>query len=161
MCMSLLERYISLIKAITSYRTWLAYKRFIVKTYLQKHDRVKYSDHWSTPKEIYDYYIKYLEYYDPCPLKDNDFDFRLIKQNIFLNPPYSDISRWIDWAIYNWSMTNKHVVILIPSRTDTKYFHKLLECGCDLEFIKGRLKFGEQKGSAPFPSVLVHLNVMY
>ena len=128
-----------------------------MKSYLQKHNKIKYSDHWSTPSEIYDYYVKKLGYYDPCPLGDDDFNFRTLYTKIFLNPPYSDISTWVHWAIDNHQITKRHIVILIPSRTDTKYFHKLLEYGCDLEFIKGRLKFGDSKNTAPFPSVLVHL----
>lgn len=129
-----------------------------MRSYLQKHDKIKYTDNWSSPKEIFDYYICCMNYYDPCPLFSNDFDFRFIDKNMYINPPYSNISLWIDYAINNHKQFNKHTVILIPSRTDTKYFHKLLEYGCDLEFIKGRLKFGNQKGCAPFPSVLVHLN---
>jgi hypothetical protein len=128
-----------------------------MRSYLQKHSKIQYSDHWSTPKEIYDYYVILKKYYDPCPLMKNGFIFDEVNENIFLNPPYSDIATWIDWAIDNYKLNRSHHVILIPSRTDTKYFHRLLECGCDLEFIKGRLKFGDSKQSAPFPSVLVHL----
>jgi len=129
-----------------------------MKSYLQKHDKIKYSDHWSTPKSIYDFYVKKLNYYDPCPLYENDFRFDIqCKMNIFLNPPYSEISKWIDWALKNHKLYKQHIVILIPSRTDTKYFHRLLQHGCDLEFIQGRLKFGNSKTGAPFPSVLVHL----
>ena len=132
-----------------------------MKSYLQKHNNINYSDHWSTPIEIYDYYVKHLKYYDPCPLRENNFNFNFISENIFLNPPYSDISKWIDWAINNHKQTGGQIntIILIPSRTDTRYFHKLLEYGCDLEFIKGRLKFGNAKQGAPFPSVLVHLGL--
>lgn len=127
-----------------------------MKSYLQKHDKISYSDHWSTPHEIYDHY-KMLGYVDPCPLYSKDFDFEHIDKPLFINPPYSNISTWVEWAISNHVLSGKHVILLIPSRTDTRYFHKLLEYGCDLEFIKGRLKFGEAKNGAPFPSVLVHL----
>jgi hypothetical protein len=129
-----------------------------MKSYLQKHSKITYTDHYSTPKEIYQEYVLDKLYYDPCPLLGINFDFNhKIGGNVFLNPPYSDISKWIDWAIDNYKIHKSHHVILIPSRTDTKYFHKLLEEECELEFIKGRLKFGDSKGSAPFPSVLVHL----
>lgn len=128
-----------------------------MKSYLQKHGKIQYSDHWFTPKEIYDFYVYEKGYFDPCPLGANDFDFKHINQPLFINPPYSDISKWVEWAITNHILSGKHVVLLIPSRTDTKYFHELLLHGCDLEFIKGRLKFGESKNGAPFPSVLVHL----
>lgn len=130
-----------------------------MKSYLQKHSKIQYSDHWSTPKDIYDLYVNYLDYMDPCPLNGEGFDTNsfLPIENWFINPPYSDITSWIDFAILNHRKGFNHIVLLIPSRTDTRYFHKLLEYGCDLEFIKGRLKFGGSKQSAPFPSVLVHL----
>ena len=129
-----------------------------MRSYLQKHSKIQYSDHWSTPQEIYVKY-KRMQYYDPCPLGTTSFSFLPIDKPIFLNPPYSDITKWVEWALMNHHLFNKHIVILIPSRTDTRYFHKLLEYGCDLEFIKGRLKFGDSKQGAPFPSVLVHLGI--
>ena len=130
-----------------------------MKKYLQKNSGIKYSDHWSTPDEIYDLYVNKLGYYDPCPLYKDDFDFKMYGKNIFLNLPYSDIKKWIDWAILNHNVAEKNIetVILMPSRTDTKYFHKLLEYGIEIEFIKGRLKFGNHKKSAPFPSIIVRL----
>ena len=45
--------------------------------------------------------------------------------------------------------------MLIPARTDTKYFHNYILNRTEVRFIKGRLKFGESKNSAPFPSMLV------
>ena len=130
-----------------------------MKSYLQKHEKIKYNDHWSTPKEIYDYYINTKNYLDPCKLYDDRTDIQNYnyKQNMFINPPYSMISDWVEFAINNSYYNNTHVVLLIPSRTDTRYFHRLLNYGVDLEFIKGRLKFGDSKNCAPFPSVLVHL----
>lgn len=128
-----------------------------MRSYLQKHDKIKYSDHWSTPDEIYEKYVIELKYEDPCPLGADDFTFVSIDEPIFLNPPYSDIETWVNWAIEEHESCQKHIVILVPSRTDTKWFHKLLEHGCELEFIKGRLKFGGSKSGAPFPSVLIHL----
>ena len=41
----------------------------------------------------------------------------------------------------------------IPARTDTEYFHKFIYPYAELRFIKGRLKFGDAKGSAPFPRI--------
>lgn len=46
------------------------------------------------------------------------------------------------------------IVMLIPARTDTKYFHDHIVNYAEVRFIKGRLKFS-QKGSAPFPSMIV------
>lgn len=128
-----------------------------MRSYLQKHSHVLYIDDYSTPSDIYNFYVSSRGFFDPCPLYSSGFDFSVIDKNIFLNPPYSDIVSWVDWALKNYSITKKHHVLLIPSRTDTKYFHRLLKVGCDLEFIQGRLKFGNCKNNAPFPSVLVHL----
>lgn len=136
-----------------------------MKTYLQKHNKIQYSDNWSTPKEIYSKYVDELGYYDPCPLYGDDTNLKdclfgeqtNVNKNMFVNPPYSNIEDWIDWVIEMYDKYNKNITLLIPSRTDTKYFHRLLNCNPDLEFIKGRLKFGGLDTPAPFPSVLVHL----
>jgi len=45
--------------------------------------------------------------------------------------------------------------MLIPSRTDTKYFHDYIYQRTEIRFVKGRLKFGDRKNAAPFPSMLV------
>ena len=45
--------------------------------------------------------------------------------------------------------------MLIPARTDTKYFHDFIWNKSEIRFVKGRLKFGESKNSAPFPSMVV------
>ena len=50
---------------------------------------------------------------------------------------------------------NVTVVMLIPSRTDTKWFHNYIYGIAEIRFIKGRLKFGNSKNSAPFPSMVV------
>ena len=50
---------------------------------------------------------------------------------------------------------NTSVVCLIPSRTDTKYFHNYCMRSDLIYFVKGRLKFGDSKNSAPFPSMVV------
>ena len=59
----------------------------------------------------------------------------------------------VDWIIKQLP-NNKHIVLLIPIRSDTKYFHKLLSLNPCIWFIKGRLKYND-KGSAPFPSVIM------
>ena len=117
----------------------------------------KKSDHWSTPKDLYNLFVDKLGYYDPNPLYANSFDFKPRDMNMFINPPYSDIKTWVDYAINNHYMFHRRMLLLVPSRTDTIWFHKLLDYGCIFYFFKGRLKFGDGKGSAPFPSVLVEL----
>ena len=73
----------------------------------------------------------------------------------FMNPPYGrEISTWIEKA-YRESLNGAVVVCLIPARTDTKYWHDYCMNANQIQFVKGRLKFGEGTGSAPFPSAVV------
>ena len=74
---------------------------------------------------------------------------------VFCNPPYSQISKWVEKAFYESKTDNTVIVLLIPSRTDTRYFHDYIYNRAEIRFIKGRLKFGESINSAPFPSMVV------
>ena len=47
------------------------------------------------------------------------------------------------------------VVMLLPARTDTRWFHDYIYHKAEVRFIRGRLKFGGCKNSAPFPSMVV------
>ena len=115
----------------------------------------KKTDHWETPKTIYNEFIK-KGYYDPCPLNCKEDNLQSIWfGKLFINPPYSDIISWVNKAIEEIN-NYEEVVFLVPARTDTKWFHKLLENGATVEFIKGRLKFSESN-SAPFPSIYITL----
>ena len=68
------------------------------------------------------------------------------------NPPYGrKIGEWVKKA----SKSNATVVMLLPARTDTKWFHEYIYGKAEIRFIKGRLKFGNSKNSAPFPSMVV------
>ena len=73
----------------------------------------------------------------------------------WMNPPYGcNISKWIAKA-YESSQSGATVVCLIPSRTDTAYWHDYVMFASEIRFIRGRVKFGEAKNSAPFPSAIV------
>tara|TARA_R100000315_G_C5182778_1_gene106102 strand:- start:17 stop:499 length:483 start_codon:yes stop_codon:yes gene_type:complete len=74
----------------------------------------------------------------------------------FVNPPYGrGIDKWIEKG-YNESLNeNTRVVMLIPARTDTKYWHKYVMNAAEVHLVKGRLKFGDSTNSAPFPSAVV------
>lgn len=73
----------------------------------------------------------------------------------WVNPPYGR-------GIYDWvkkaSEHNDLVMMLLPSRTDTKWFHDYVMPRADIHFLKGRLKFGAGTTPAPFPSILVTFN---
>lgn len=74
----------------------------------------------------------------------------------FMNPPYGrHINDFIKKA-YEESKNGATVVCLIPSRTDTKYWHDyIFGKAHEIRFIKGRLKFSGHKNSAPFPSAII------
>lgn len=74
----------------------------------------------------------------------------------FVNPPYSQLKKWVLKSIEE-AKKGKEVVLLIPSRTDTKAFKALFDYGCDFVFIHKRLRFNDSN-CAPFPSMLVVLN---
>lgn len=68
------------------------------------------------------------------------------------NPPYGrEIGKWVRKA----AESRCTVVMLLPARTDTKWFHDYIYGKAEIRFIKGRLKFGDAKNSAPFPSMVV------
>ena len=121
------------------------------------------TDNWQTPKEIYNYFIE-KGYIDPCPYmsKVDNLKNDMGGVNLFINPPYSDIKSWVDYALEHIkNHKENHVVFLIPSRTDTRYFQKMLNSEIDMGiyFFKGRLHFNESKQSAPFPSCLIKINI--
>lgn len=126
------------------------------------------SDEWSTPQDIYDKLNKEFCFtLDPCATVENHKcnTFFTIEQNgllqnwggqtVFCNPPYSQIGLWVEKAFRESRKDNTIVVLLIPSRTDTKYFHNFIYHRSEIRFIRGRLKFGDSKNSAPFPSMVV------
>lgn len=70
----------------------------------------------------------------------------------WMNPPYGKkIGAWMKKAME----AKATVVCLVPSRTDTKWWHDYAMKADEIRFIKGRLKFGNSKNSAPFPSAII------
>jgi len=79
---------------------------------------------------------------------------------VFCNPPYGrEIGKWVKKAFNEAYRGGQTVVLLIPARTDTSYFHDYIYGRAEIRFIRGRLFFtdeeGNEKGRAPFPSMLV------
>lgn len=79
---------------------------------------------------------------------------------VFLNPPYGRaIGQWVEKAYMESRKPDTVIVILIPARTDTAYFHEYILGKSEIRFIRGRLKFFcpqyEKLNSAPFPSMIV------
>lgn len=112
---------------------------------------------WQTPDSVYDMLNREFHFdFDPCP-HDPTFDGLVLdwgKSN-FVNPPYGRvIGKWIKKG-YEESLLGKKVVFLIPSRTDTRWWHDYCLKAGEIRFIRGRLKFKGAKNSAPFPSAIV------
>lgn len=78
---------------------------------------------------------------------------------VFCNPPYGrEIGKWVRKA-YEEAQRGTTVVLLIPARTDTTYFHNYIYGKAEIRFIRGRLRFTDEDGNAyaaaPFPSMVV------
>ena len=74
---------------------------------------------------------------------------------VFCNPPYSKIAKWVEKAYREALQDKTTVVLLIPARTDTRYFHDFILHRSEIRFIRGRLKFSGHVYNAPFPSMIV------
>ena len=116
------------------------------------------SDDWSTPLLLYEWFMNH-GFLDPCPLNHtiNGLNIDYYGQKLFINPPFSKLSIWCDYAIKQYK-NGCDVILLMPARTDTLYFHKLLQYCPNIHFFKGRLKFGGCSSPAPFPTILVTLS---
>jgi site-specific DNA-methyltransferase (adenine-specific) len=81
---------------------------------------------------------------------------------VFCNPPYGqEIGKWVKKAHEESRKPGTVVVLLIPARTDTHYWHEYILHGeaSEVRFLRGRLHFededGNKGGRAPFPSAVV------
>jgi hypothetical protein len=112
---------------------------------------------WRTPKAFYEKLDSEFGFdFDPCP-SDPKFDGLSAEWgNVnFVNPPYGrELPKWVRKGYEQWKL-GKTVVFLIPSRTDTAYWHDYIMQADEIRFIRGRLRFEGAKHSAPFPSVVV------
>lgn len=120
---------------------------------------------WSTPQKLFDELnAEFCFTLDPAATKENakctkfytKEDDGLSKdwtgERVYLNPPYGrEIHKWIKKACEGGA---KIAVCLLPARTDTAWWHDYCMKG-EIRFIRGRLKFGDSKNSAPFPSAIV------
>lgn len=124
------------------------------------------TDLWATPQEFFDKQNAIYSFtLDVCATADNAKCVRFYTEAddgleqpwtgaVWMNPPYGrTIGRWMKKA-YESSQAGATVVCLVPARTDTAWWHDYAMKG-QIEFIRGRLKFGSAKNSAPFPSALI------
>jgi phage N-6-adenine-methyltransferase len=128
------------------------------------------TDLWYTPQDFYDgLHAEFNFTLDPCSngenakcatfftIEDDGLAQEWAPHTVFMNPPpYGrEIGDWMRKA-YEESLKGATVVCLVPARTDTRWFHDYVNGVADeVRFVKGRLKFGGSKDSAPFPSMVV------
>lgn len=129
------------------------------------------SAEWATPLALYQALDAEFHFtLDPCATPQNAKCERFftieddgLAQNwggarVFCNPPYGrEISKWVR-KCYEESRKGSLVVMLIPARTDTSYFHDWIYGKAEIRFIRGRLHFNDSKQGAPFPSMIVIYN---
>ena len=135
------------------------------------------SDEWETPQDLFDLLDKEFHFtLDAAATRSNtkctrylghtgdslEMDWSLLSADgaVWLNPPYSKIRPFMKKA-YEESLNDVIVVCLIPSRTDTRYWHDYVMKAAEIRFIKGRLKFGGATNGAPFPSCIVVFDNRY
>lgn len=124
------------------------------------------TDLWSTPQEFFDTLDAEFRFEtDVCALSSNakcshyftpeqDGLSRRWTGICWMNPPYGrEIGKWICKA-HEESTCGATVVCLVPARTDTSWWHNHCAKG-EIRFVRGRLKFGNAKTNAPFPSAVV------
>lgn len=122
------------------------------------------TDLWETPQDFFDGLNKEFGFdLDVCALPENAKCERYFtpekdgldqewKGTVWCNPPYGkQVGKWVEKAY----KSNCTVVMLLPARTDTKWFHDYIYRKAEIRFVKGRLKFGGSKNPAPFPSMVV------
>lgn len=127
------------------------------------------SNNWETPVELFKELDKEFSFtLDPCCTsanakckkyyteKENGLLQSWNGETVFCNPPYgTEIKQWVKKCYYESRKNSAKVVLLIPARTDTEYFHSFIYHKAQIRFIKGRLRFSNSKNSAPFPSMIV------
>ena len=125
------------------------------------------TDDWATPQTLFDKLDKVFHFtLDPCATPQNAKCAKFftkeqdgLKQDwggavIWCNPPYGrEIGKWVEKCAKHEGVA----VMLVPARTDTRWWHDYIDGNPDanVRFLRGRLKFGDSKNSAPFPSAIV------
>ena len=93
-------------------------------------------------------------WHDPCPYKaETDGLHSVWEYRNFINPPYSNVTPWVDRSIEE-NQKGNICVLLLKVDTSTNWFKDLQEAGARFLFVHGRLTFGTND-NAPFPSMLV------
>ena len=127
------------------------------------------TDQWATPQDFFDELNKEFSFdLDPCADAQNHKCERYFTKEqdglrmdwggsrVFCNPPYGrEIGEWVRKCYEEGHKEGTIVVMLIPARTDTRYFHDYILNRAEVRFVRGRLRFGDAETGAPFPSMVV------
>lgn len=127
------------------------------------------TDDWATPQDLFDRLDAEFHFtLDPCSTDQNckcekhytkeqdGLSQDWTGETVFCNPPYGrEMPKWIHKCAEHGHSGGGIAVMLIPARTDTKAFHEYIYGKAEIRFLKGRLKFGNAKNAAPFPSMIV------
>lgn len=126
------------------------------------------SEEWATPQDFFD--VLNAEFWftlDPCATHENHKCAQYFtkeddglaqdwgNETVFCNPPYGNkIRLWVE-KCREHGKRGGTAVLLLPARTDTRWFHDLIYHQAEIRFVRGRLKFGGSQHNAPFPSMVV------
>lgn len=129
---------------------------------------------WATPRRLFEVLDREFSFdLDACanspaiakcdrffgPDEDSLSERCVWRRRVWVNPPYGNgIGDWVEKGFRSAKLGPKQltetVVMLLPARTDTQWFHEYCLKG-EIRFLRGRLSFDDGKGRAPFPSMLV------
>lgn len=74
---------------------------------------------------------------------------------VFVNPPYGrQLAKWVDKAISELPNCER-IIMLVPARTDTKWFNRAAEHASLIRFFKGRIRFENSVWKSPFPVCII------
>lgn len=133
----------------------------VVPPYFQKQ-----SDEWATPRDLFEELDKEFGFtLDVAATKQNALcaNFFTAEDDglmqpwygvVWCNPPYSQVAGWVEKA-FRESQRGVTSVLLVASRTDTRWWHDFVLPHAEVRFIRGRVRFGTARNRAPFPSALV------
>jgi len=135
------------------------------------------SSEWDTPQDFFDKLNAQFDFtLDPCATEasakcdtyftpeDDGLSQSWKGHTVFVNPPYGrGIGAWLKKGYEESKQHNTMVVMLIPSRTDTKWWHDYVMKAKEVHLVRGRLKFGSSENAAPFPSAVAvfHSDTLY
>jgi site-specific DNA-methyltransferase (adenine-specific) len=137
---------------------------------IQHLHNIKIYDEWSTPNAILRSGLMLIDeniFLDVCATQQNaKFSKYFTKQddalkqewntNFYMNPPYSEIFEWMEYATQQVKKYKVVGLILTFAKTDTRWWHEFVEGKCKVYFIKGRIRFVkdsiQSKKDAPYPS---------